>query len=1049
MGMKVLSLFDGMSCGHLALDKAEIDVDTYVASEVKEFAINHTDRKYPDTIKAGDVTKLHYENGKLYRNCKRWVLVKDKNVVPFAQRLKNKDCFKVEGNREFVDVTSLVFDMDFDKNNRMLADYKDEGLVLNASTLSNEEVDEYKQEGFEILPNGEIAKWEIGECIFEGEFDMLIGGSPCFTADTPVLTSEGYKPIVDVKVGDRVVSHDGKLHNVVAFMPQGEKHIFEVNTAFSGILRTTINHEFYVREKRRVGKKSIRVFDDPRMVAVGDFAENCKDYYIGFPINQNEIVPTWNGIEVFVNQNTSKNVCELNVEDENLWYLVGRYLGDGWLKKRSGKYRAEDAGVVVCCGNKKVEDFKNKIAPYFHYSVDGNYKGCKKFTFCSVELAAFMKQFGEYSDSKFLPGFVYDMPVNLLKALFQGYLDSDGSYIKKQNEWKFTSVNKNLLLGMGALLAKIYHRPYSLTEVKVSPITTIEGRVVKQKNWYQLKWHFDERKQDHMFYENGYIWGPIRFVKENGVEDVYDITVDETHTFVASNVMVHNCQNFSLASATNDEKYGLEGSKSRLFFDYLRLKMEVSPKYFFLENVNMKKDSKDMLDDFLGVKGISMNSDKFSIQSRPRIYWTNLVSSEPTSSYTNEETDFQRHMLRTLEKFEYALYVKRFPGSYFGYADGTPEKAKGGFVFDDKVSSTTNRLGDVVEGTKEDIERMVTFDENNQVVISLTNEDVDKIANMPCNQWARKELEDAYGPMSDVEFVEEIHKQLYDAIVKKSPSRDGMRYGKVVNGKIFSHCKDITNESKMSCITRKQDRFPNSGLIKFGPYCRFVTKIEICKGQTVPYKFLEDLSYEQVQDVCGDGWTVDVIAAFFENVNINNVYNEENVHTINKEESCNKKEGEESMSKEKVADVFDQNEVENEGVTTSNANDGNVDNNRNVGRGKYKVKTFQMGVPDDPEAIAVVRKALRPWEKDYVPENDAREVEATAEDVLAIVKREFGEDAYEKIRYELFGWDKVKKERKVDAPSYVVERVANEVRDAIKNGTPFTEELKEKALWLL
>ena len=157
------------------------------------------------------------------------------------------------------------------------------------------------------------------------------------------------------------------------------------------------------------------------------------------------------------------------------------------------------------------------------------------------------------------------------------------------------------------------------------------------------------------------------------------------------------------------------------------------------------------------------------------------------------------------------------------------------------------------------------------------------------------------------------------------------------------------------------------------------------------------------------------------------------------------------MSKEKVANVFDQNEVENEGVATSNASDGNVDNNRNVGRGKrkYKVKTFQMSIPDDPEARAAVIKALRPWEKDYVPEDDTREVEATAEDVLAIVKREFGEDAYEKIRYELFGWDKVKKERKVDAPSYVVERVANEVRDAIKNGTPFTEELKEKALWLL
>lgn len=56
--MNVLSLFDGMSCGHIALDRAGVKVDTYYASEIKPHAITVTMDNYPDTIQLGDVTKI-------------------------------------------------------------------------------------------------------------------------------------------------------------------------------------------------------------------------------------------------------------------------------------------------------------------------------------------------------------------------------------------------------------------------------------------------------------------------------------------------------------------------------------------------------------------------------------------------------------------------------------------------------------------------------------------------------------------------------------------------------------------------------------------------------------------------------------------------------------------------------------------------------------------------------------------------------------------------------------------------------------------------------
>jgi site-specific DNA-cytosine methylase len=56
--MKVLSLFDGMSCAQLALQKAGIPVTRYYASEVDKYAIKVTQANFPDTVQLGDVRQV-------------------------------------------------------------------------------------------------------------------------------------------------------------------------------------------------------------------------------------------------------------------------------------------------------------------------------------------------------------------------------------------------------------------------------------------------------------------------------------------------------------------------------------------------------------------------------------------------------------------------------------------------------------------------------------------------------------------------------------------------------------------------------------------------------------------------------------------------------------------------------------------------------------------------------------------------------------------------------------------------------------------------------
>lgn len=98
--------------------------------------------------------------------------------------------------------------------------------------------------------------------------------------------------------------------------------------------------------------------------------------------------------------------------------------------------------------------------------------------------------------------------------------------------------------------------------------------------------------------------------------------------------------------------------------------------------------------------------------------------------------------------------------------------------------------------------------------------------------------------------------------VNRTPSRKKMwnnGLGKNQDGA----CSNVTHSDHINCITRKQDRSPNSGLIEFEDFCRYLTRSELELGQTLPLGYTDNLTYNQMQDVCGDCWTVDVIAHIF------------------------------------------------------------------------------------------------------------------------------------------------------------------------------------------
>ncbi|KAF5034101.1 C-5 cytosine-specific DNA methylase [anaerobic digester metagenome] len=81
------------------------------------------------------------------------------------------------------------------------------------------------------------------------------------------------------------------------------------------------------------------------------------------------------------------------------------------------------------------------------------------------------------------------------------------------------------------------------------------------------------------------------------------------------------CQDFSRGNAVRD---GLEGVKSSLFYEYLRLLKDLSPSYWLLENVVMDAEQEMIISELMGTEPVRINSSLVSAQLRDRLYWTNI-----------------------------------------------------------------------------------------------------------------------------------------------------------------------------------------------------------------------------------------------------------------------------------------------------------------------------------------------------------------------------------------------------------------------------------------
>ena len=473
------------------------------------------------------------------------------------------------------------------------AGYGSQSMALNRVKQENPEFD------FEVVGISEIEKNALkayeaihGHCPNYGDiskinwgdvpdFDLFTYSFPCFTKGTLVLTELGFKNIEDITNNDSVITHTNQFRKVVTPMCKKYKGLlYKINAMPFDELIYTPEHPFYIRKLSKVWNNSKRVynrvFTKPQWICAKELDKTC---YVGVAINQKNELPKWDGVidNRWGHNKKVNNLTEL-FKNTSFWYLMGRYVGDGW-KKQSNIGN----GIIICCGGRNEDKLIKSFEDTGFKPTICNERTVRKYIVCSNELNEFVNRYGYYAHGKKVDAETMNLPIDLLESFIDGYIDSDGCCIGNLN--KISSVSRELIYGIAQCVAKVYHMPYSIYKTKRKPQSIIEGRVVNQRDSYSITFKLEKGKQDKAFYEDGYIWCPINKINQyEDFCDIYNMEVEIDNSYTANGCIVHNCTDISNAGKQMGLSEG-SGTRSGLLWECRKAIDIKRPKYLLMENV--------------------------------------------------------------------------------------------------------------------------------------------------------------------------------------------------------------------------------------------------------------------------------------------------------------------------------------------------------------------------------------------------------------------------------------------------------------------------------
>jgi site-specific DNA-cytosine methylase len=383
-----------------------------------------------------------------------------------------------------------------------------------------------------------------------GRVDILAGGTPCFTAGHMVLSAKGYVPIEDIKVGDEVVTHKGRLRTVVRIGNERKDVGVMTGVGMREPITCTPDHPFlsvaWLNQSTKRNNEYVRIehCGDPEWVAAKE-------------------MPGRQWCQLLSHDNDNRTPESVKFDVKTAMYVAGMYLGDGWIRKHDGKAKKS---VVLGINPEKYVKLKATIGNAVH--TVSHERTTVRVSIHDTAFADWLEsEFAHYSHLKTVPSWV--LGHRFRGEFLRGFLDTDGS-VAKDGKVSISTTSRSLAYGISDLLAAEGYVS-SVALVETPDTCVIEGRTCSQRDYYQVR-AYPQSVSRKSRVRHGMMLRAVSDFTPAGEETVFNIEVEEDHSYVVQSAIVHNCQAFSVAGLRG----GLNDERGNLTLKFVELAHELA-----------------------------------------------------------------------------------------------------------------------------------------------------------------------------------------------------------------------------------------------------------------------------------------------------------------------------------------------------------------------------------------------------------------------------------------------------------------------------------------
>jgi Fe-S cluster assembly protein SufB len=376
----------------------------------------------------------------------------------------------------------------------------------------------------------------------------------CHPAGTMVETSEGEKPIEDIREDDSVLTHSGRFRNVEGTQERSHKgHIYDIEFWGDSTRNLTLTPGHPVLICRRERDRESNKDWSTQWVEAKDVEK--KDYMVvprrdfGGKQQVDFAVKEWD------NSAREFNMVNKSVPAEpGFFRLIGYYLAEG--SNSGGHYLNFSFNSDE---EEYLEDVEELLEEYFDHSPDRYPHKTNNGTTIrlnSTEAVRVFEEFGERAGDKEIPEWIHDYGEENVAEMLKGFFRGDGNWYSQECKhgdkslYRFNTVSEQLAkktrkllldLGIGAFINR-REREQPRQDIYTVGIAGQHMEKFCQEILEQEFMEDSKTRQSKIHFENGKVFVPVRDVRKRETDQkVYNLKVAEDESYVSEGVAVHNC----------------------------------------------------------------------------------------------------------------------------------------------------------------------------------------------------------------------------------------------------------------------------------------------------------------------------------------------------------------------------------------------------------------------------------------------------------------------------------------------------------------------------